>query len=460
MLFKNKIYKFLLSLAVTMAVFLPFGAVPVLAVSDVDFTLDIDEDEQYMAGEDFNLPIIIKTQTNNGYINLEILLTYNKDVFVPAFTDENGFSAKTTDAGLLISYDGTSASMPPNKRNKVTPINDKTVVKINFAVLTGAAEGSYKFELKINRVQRLDENNSVDDKVSISEAKPKLITVVAAEDTNAGLVNIAETPFTTTQVVQIPEDGASAGGVIAIIFGAIVLCSASFVAGFIVCQRKFGITEPFAIATIFQRGHAAPRRQYVGDGGDDFADESADDRYNDGFGRGSRGRTSSGAGSRFGLDRLSGDRASSKNELPRYEDFEVPSRRRDAYSDGEGLGAGRLANDDDDVVDSYFGKSADYNAGNVPKFYFEDTPSPDQDDGFPGEFIPRGYTPPRPVSRAMDMIENADDDPEAYSLLDKNRNSRSDDGYGGFDPAPNTSPYRRATDDGDNDEYVPRRRYR
>ena len=54
------------------------------AASDIDFTLDIDTTKDYMASQEILLPIVIKTQTDNGYTDLELIVKYNTDIFTPA----------------------------------------------------------------------------------------------------------------------------------------------------------------------------------------------------------------------------------------------------------------------------------------------------------------------------------------------------------------------------------------
>ncbi|MBQ6796374.1 MAG: hypothetical protein IJP10_00015, partial [Clostridia bacterium] len=199
--------------------------------------------------------------------------------------------------------------------------------------------------------------------------------------------------------------GCTAGGVIGIIFGAIVMFAAGVVVGYILCQRR------------------AAQNEY-----DDYDDRDDEDRDMGFSGRFSRGST-----------RQSQRRSFDGGFSDRSDDDDI-------YSDLVTRGGARKVSlmDDDEIDTSYFGRSNgagsfddDDDDDDSPIIGFDDD---DDDDGFPDEFKPRNYSD-----------GDDDDDFGSFGVLGNRRRGRDDDGYGSFGGD---------DDDDDVDYRADRRRYR
>lgn len=392
-------FKKTVAVIIVMAIALMTSSMSVFALSDVDFTLNIDPDiTQYIAGEEVKVPIIIKTQTEHGYVDMELKLTFDKDALNlnTSLTAENdkGFTTQLTDDGVIIYY--TSPDGRPS------PI-DSYILNLSFSVITGAGGGNYKFELIVERCQGLDENGSKED-ITVSDAKAKTITIVETttgdENTGSDIDVYTGTPTVTQPVIQADNNGGgcTAGGVIGIIFGAIVMFAAGVVVGYILCQRR------------------AAQNEY-----DDYDDREDDDS---GFSsRFSRGAASSRQSRSYSAGGYSG--ASDDDD--------------DIYSDLVTRGGARKVSlmDDDEIDTSYFGRSSESLDDDDDMVSFDD----DDDDGFPEEFKPRNYS------------DDDDDDFGSFGVLGNRRRGRDDDGYGSFGGDDDD-------DDDDGDYRIDRRRYR
>ena len=400
-------FKKTVALIIIMALAIMTSQMSVFALSDVDFTLNIDPDiTQYIAGEEVKVPIIIKTQTENGYVDMQLKLTFDKDALNlnTSLTAENdkGFTTQLTDDGVIIYY--TSPDGRPS------PI-DSYILNLSFSVITGAGGGDYKFELIVERCQGLDENGSKED-ITVSDAKSKTITIVETtsgdENTGSDIDVYTGTPTVTQPVIQSDNPsggGCTAGGVIGIIFGAIVMFAAGVVVGYILCQRR------------------AAQNEY-----DDYDDRDDEDRDMGFSGRFSRGST-----------RQSQRRSFDGGFSDRSDDDDI-------YSDLVTRGGARKVSlmDDDEIDTSYFGRSNgagsfddDDDDDDSPIIGFDDD---DDDDGFPDEFKPRNYSD-----------GDDDDDFGSFGVLGNRRRGRDDDGYGSFGGD---------DDDDDVDYRADRRRYR
>lgn len=391
---------------VIMAIAIMTAQMSVFALSDVDFTLDIDSSiTQYISGDEVKVPIKIKTQTEHGYVDMQLKLTFDKDALslntILTAENDRGFTTELVDDGVIIYYKSPDG--------RVSPI-DTYVLNLSFSVITGAGGGNYKFELKVDRCMGLDENGSQEE-ITVSDAKAKTITIVETTGgENDGTSDAGV--YTGNTGASIPgaqisgnnaglggtssDTGCSAGEVIAIIFGAIVMFAGGVVVGYILCQR---------------------RESQNLDDSDDY-----DDREDTGF---------SGRFSRAGNI---GRRPLSTNN---YDDDD----NNDIYADLATRGGARavsLMDEDDEVDTSYFGRATDSSPSFGEKSAGLSMDDDDDDDGFPDEFKPLGYD------------DDDDDEFGSYGVLGNRRRGRDDDGYGSF-----------GGDDDDDDDYRnDRRRYR
>lgn len=309
-----------------LTVLLPAG---VLAASDVDFTLKIDTDTSYIPGNEVDVPIIVKTQTDNGYVYLKLLLKYDSDIFTCTTTlnNDKGFTTTLVEEGLEIEYQDPTGAGIESEIGEVE-------IPLKFAVLTGAAGGDTTFELEVVIAQCLDEAGNRDDKMTVSNANPKTVKIVAIEDGGSvGTTTTAPTIYsitTTTHAVQSNE-GVSAGTVIVIVIGGIVLFFAGMVVGYLMCSKKHAAVDEYM----------------------DDAQESPDEYYR----RSSRRATM--IDDDFGNDE--------------EDDFGYPTApRRPSVG---------FAEEDRGISSSYFGDADD------------DDDDDDDDAGFPDEFKPRRRTP-------------------------------------------------------------------
>lgn len=414
-----KIKKSLAIVCMILALVFSFSGLNTYALSDVDFTIAVEDSLQYMSGNTVEVPIIIKTQTDNGFVDLDMYLTYPPDYLNCATILENEVNGFTTyvheresdgTTGLMIHY----SSPDGRKTQKDTQI----VFTVEFSVKTGVASTEHcKLALEVNKddVYGLDNNgNKEKGLLTISAAKEKNLQIVEThEDAAATTTDSAGTPnfyiSTTTPNPDDPQNkpkgGCSAGGVIGIIFGALVVFAAGVVVGFIWCQKRLnedGYDVPaFSLSSSF--GRASSRTQNLGHSYEDVAEQY----------RQSTGRSS------IYDDEIYSQRP--VTNTPRRASFE----------------------DDDSVIDTdYFGRASDARLGSEktsgPALFDDD----DDDDEFPSELAPRRSG----VSQGGNFAD--------FGFIGGSRRERNDDGYGSFE-----------TDDSDDDDggYTyrsDRRRYR
>jgi len=399
-----------------------FSGTMAFAVSDVDFTLSVADDLQYMSGNTVEVPIIIKTQTDNGYVDLTMFLTFDPDYLSCATileTEVDGFTTYLYDResdgahGLMINY-----SAPDGLRTKK---DTQIVFTVEFSVKTGVASTeTCLLHLEVNKddVFGLDSNgNKEKGLLTVSAAKDKNLQIVETnEDAATTNVDSGDEPnFYISTTAPNPDDpgsktkgGCSAGGVIGIIIGAFVVFAAGVVVGSIWCQKRLnedGYDVPaFSFGSSFSnitrgRSERQPERTY----------EDVAEQY-----RRSTGRSGS------------------------IYDDEIYSQRPVAPK------TRRSFEDDDTYVDTdYFGRASESRLGSdvntSPVLYDDD----DDDDEFPSELAPRSGA-----------RENSFGD---FGFIGGNRRQRNDDGYGSFQSD---------DDDGDDDnnggyDYrSDRRRYR
>ncbi len=390
-------------LAVLMMLAVMVAVLPATVVyaekSDVDFTIGVDTDKQYIATNIIEVPIAIKTQTDNGYVELSMLLKFNQDALTcnTVFQDVDGFTTQVTDDGLQIDY------ISPN--GEKSPI-DTYLLKLQFTVKTGVASGKYKLELVVNKddVFGYDKNgNKEKGLLTVSAANPKELTIIETGDDvttaagDGGDANFYIGTTTAAQPVQKSGGCVSAGAVFAFIIGAILVFAAGVVVGFILCQKRMN-----------EEGY------FMGENGGGSA-----------IGLGRLGR--SGKVDNSGNARTSDD----------FDDFEprggsIYDDLGDDYSarraESSRQRASRTEIDEEDRVDtSYFGKAATQRIGDpVGTGYSDgyDDDDEDDDDGFPAALRPRRS---RSGSEGGNRFSS-----EFDTVVRPRRRERDDDGYGSF----------------------------
>ena len=422
------------ALIITLALVILSVPMSVFALSDVDFTLNIDPDiTQYISGDVVDVPIIIKTQTDNGYVAMELILTYDKDALslntqLKAEND-NGFTTVESDDGVHITYDS-----PDGRKAAIGDI----VVPLKFSVLTGAAGGDYKLQLKVEMCQRLDENGSRDNKITISEAKTKTITIVETTDSEGGNssdIDVYQGSTVATMPIIEGENtsgggcsSCSAGGVIGVIFGFLAFFAGGVITGYILCQRRISQN--------------------------DFDDEDDREAFRrDLPGRFSRAAANEDTGRRsrsFEKDGDSGRRSRSGGfESGGYEsngfenDFGGAAKSENIYEEMATRGGARMVSQqddfDDDIDSSYFGRASESRGAaggmsvpNDPISIGDD----DDDDTFPDSLRPRNYGAQSYQAPTPEDDDDYGDDYGDYNALGSKRRDRGDDGYGSFgDPS-------------------------
>jgi len=398
------------------------GTMAFAAKSDVDFTLSVADDLQYMSGVTVQVPIIIKTQTDNGFVDLNMFLTFDPDYLTCATileTEVDGFTTHLYDResdgahGLMINY-----ASPDGKR---TQKDTQIVFTVEFSVKTGVASTeNCLLHLEVNKddVFGLDSNgNKEKGLLTVSAAKDKNLQIVetnedaATTSTNDG----GEPNFYISTTTPNPNDpsnnkkgGCTAGGVIGIIFGALVVFAAGVVVGSIWCQKRLN-----------EDGYDVPAFSF----GSSFSSLT-------------RARTSDSRESERTYEDVAEQYRRSTGRTGSIYDEEIYSQRPVAPK------ARHSFEDDDSMVDSdYFGRASDVRLGsdvNSSPMLFDD--DDDDEDEFPSELAPR-----RSGSQ-----ENSFGD---FGFIGGARRQRNDDGYGSF----------QSDDDDDDDGYnyrSDRRRYR
>ena len=394
------------------------GSIAYAGPSDVDFTLAVEDAIEYKATDTVHVPIIIKTQTDNGFVDLTMYLTYPPDYLVPATILEQEVDGFTTyvyeresdgKTGLMINYNS-----PTGRKSEIGEIR----FPVEFSVKTGVASNEncvLSLEVNKNDVFGLDSNgNKEKGLLTVSNAKDKILKIVETFDSAATTVdNSAQDPnffiSTTSPNPDNPQKeskgGCSAGGVIGIIFGALVVFAAGVVVGFIWCQKRLnedGYDVPaFSFASPFNSGRASGERDAV-----------------------QSGRTYEDVAEQY---RQSTGRSIYDDEI--YSQRPVTPKQRHSFEDEDGL-----------VDTDYFGRASDTRLGSdlnsSPMLFDED----EDDDEFPSELAPR--------SSGVQGGSFSD-----FGFIGGNRRERTDDGYGSFE----------TDDDDDNGGYSyrsDRRRYR
>jgi len=390
---KNK--KSLSVVSLILALLLCFSGMTVFAAkSDVDFTLDVDNGTQYKSGSTVKVPIIILTQTDNGFVDLTMFLKFPEDYLVCATILEQeveGFTTYLYDResdgqhGLMIHY-----SSPTGLKSQ----KDVAIVfEVEFSVKTGVASTeSCLLSLEVNEddVYGLDSNgNKEKGLLTVSDAKDKNLTIV---ETNEDIANqqpdTGENPnfyiSTTAPNPAAPDKetkgGCSAGSVIGIIVGALVVFAAGVVVGSIWCQKRLN-----------EDGYDVPAFSFGGFGQGRFHE---------------RERT---------YEDVAEEYARSTGRSGSIYDDEIYSQRQPAPRPSR-----TAFEDEDDLVDTdYFGRASETRLGSdhtTP--LFEDD---DDEDEFPAELAPRG----RGVTSSGRFSD--------FGYIGGNRGGRSDDGYGSFE---------------------------
>lgn len=404
------------------------GMTAFAAKSDVDFTLSVADDLQYRAENDVLVPIVIKTQTDNGFVDLEMFLMFDPDYLICSTLmpeEVDGWTTRLYERpddgkyGLVINY-----SSPDGTRTKK---DTQMEFKVKFVVKTGVASTEHctlSLEVLPENVYGLNSNGEKNHSLlTISDAKDKDLVIV---ETSAGQTTVADNGddpnFSIPTVIPNPDDpgkkeasgGCTGGAVIGIIFGALVVFAAGVVVGFVLCQKRMN-EDGYNVAPV------------------SFKDIGS--RLGGGFaGKKDNGRTFTQATEEY-------TRSTGRSGSIYDEEIITPTRQtRPAPTNAP--------RSEDELVDtSYFGRATDTRIGGsgfrsqMPTVTsgFDDDDDDDDDDGFPSELAPRGR-----ISSRGDLTA------EGY-FGGAARRERNDDGYGAFE-----------TDDDDDTGYRPsdRRRYR
>lgn len=414
-----KFRKYLTIVAVFLMAILFVPSMTVYAESDVDFTISVNTDVPYISGDTIACDIIIKNQTDKGYVEMELFLTFDTDALncLSIFDNVDGFSTKVEEregqSGLVIKY------LSPDGNPSV---KGEKVVKLQFAVITGAATGDYPLKLQVVSCFGFDSAGNKEDAVekgdkvlSLSMAKDKKLALVETPDNAIGNStgdgsdpNYYYTEPTANQQVDDKKGGATVGTVLLMVFGAVVVFAAGVVVGFILCQKR--MNEDGYDRSV----EPAPSRRYAGGGLSSLAGRFSKSIYDDN-------------------DDEEEDNFYNERISQKY----TPSRRPS------------VLDDDDEVDTSYFGRAAETHLGSGSRNAY--------DDEFPDEFTPRRYNTPASSAPAQQPEEEYG----SYDFLGGHRHERADDGYGAF--SENASPAA-APDDFDDDDddgyFSDRRRYR
>ena len=417
---KNR--KSLVVLSMIFALVFSFSGMTAFALSDVDFTMNVANEFQYRSGDTITVPIIIKTQTDNGFVDLTMFLKFDPDYLTCATileTEVDGFTTYLYDResdgqyGLMINY----ASPDGRKTQKDTQI----VFTVEFSVKTGVASTEIcllSLEVKEENVFGLDSNgNKEKNLLTVSDAKDKnLIIVETNSDIAVAPTDNGDEPIfyisTTAPNPNAPDGdqkssgGCTAGSVIGIIVGALVVFAAGVVVGSIWCQKRLN-----------EDGYDVPAFPFSGFGGGRTQErertyEDVAEEY-----RRSTGRS----GSIYDDEIYSQRQSVAKPYRPAFED-------------------------EDDLVDTdYFGRASETRLGSdnsgASSLFTDD----DDEDEFPADLAPRG-------GRGVTSGGSFGD----FGFIGSRR-ERNDDGFGSFETESSDD----NNDDGGGYNYrSDRRRYR
>ncbi len=393
-----KIKKSMVVLSMILALLFSFSGMTAFAVlSDVDFTMNVANELQYGAGSPVSVPIIIKTQTDNGFVDLTMFLKFDPDYLSCATileTEVNGFTTYLYDResdgqyGLMINY-----SSPDGTRTKK---DTQIVFTVEFSVKTGVASTEnclLSLEVNEDEVFGLDSNgNKEKGLLTVSDAKDKNLIIVetndnlATESTDTG----DEPIFFISTTAPNPGDpsadrkgGCTAGSVIGIIVGALVVFAAGVVVGSLWCQKR-----------LHEDGYDVPAFTLPGGFGQSRTQEPEYERsYED----------------------VAEEYRRSTGRVGSIYDDEVYSQRQTPVKPARPS----FENDDDFVDTDYFGRASESRLGSehTSSSLFDDD---DDDDDFPSELAPRR----KGVTTGEDFSSMG---------FTSGRRERGDDGYGSFE---------------------------
>ena len=405
---RKRIARCAAALFAALAVVMLLPGANVYALSDIDFTIDVDTSKEYIAGNIVEAPILIKTQTDNGYVEMTMLLKYNQDTFAcnSIYDDVEGFTTTITDDGLEIFY-----KSPDNSKSQIDTVYK---LDIQFTVKTGVASGKYKLELDVdtNNVYGYDKNgNKEKGLLTISDANAKELTVI---ETGDGVTTAAEDGSeanfytgiaTTTQAVEAHTGGGcSAGGIIGGILGALVLFAAGVIVGFLLCQKRMNDEGYYMNSAIGNSGGISekrPRGGFEEDEGDgspfDQPDPNAPQSARQNAAQDAYSQSQGGSifDEQLGDEYAARGRQQSRQAQPRP-----------------------AAKAEDEVDMSYFGDAVSQRIGDPTNTRYEE-----EEDEFPEAFRPRRY---------RGGTENRFSNEFDSVLGSGKRMERNDDGYGAF----------------------------
>ena len=239
-IFKMKSVKVLLMVAFMSACFAAFSGITAFAAVDLDVTI-VPPDDTVTNGSDCEVDIEILTKSDNGYKELLINIEYDEDLLrLASPVNQNGYRVVGSKGTLTLNY------TDPTGTNSQTPIGNKEVIPIHFIVLDDAPDTTTKIKANIHHAYNKKGLNII--WTPIYDKSIEIIRInqdTASDNTESEEESSQFVVGDGTNLINRSVDGSgggSAGKVISVIIGAIIIFSAGMAAGNIFCMKRYGLS--------------------------------------------------------------------------------------------------------------------------------------------------------------------------------------------------------------------------
>ena len=239
-IFKMKSVKVLLMVAFMSACFAAFSGITAFAAVDLDVTI-VPPEDTVTNGSDCEVDIEILTKSDNGYKELLINIEYDEDLLrLASPVNQNGYRVVGSKGTLTLNY------TDPTGTNSQTPIGNKEVIPIHFIVLDDAPDTTTKIKANIHHAYNKKGLNII--WTPIYDKSIEIIRInqdTASDNTESEEESSQFVVGDGTNLINRSVDGSgggSAGKVISVIIGAIIIFSAGMAAGNIFCMKRYGLS--------------------------------------------------------------------------------------------------------------------------------------------------------------------------------------------------------------------------
>ena len=253
------------------------------AAVDLDITT-VPPPDSVTNNERFSVDFEIVTKSTNGYVELQVNISYDADMLnLAAPVNKDGYRVTGSNGQLTLTY------YDPTGTNTPTPIGNHAVVTVDFIVQENAADGITKISASVDHAY-----NSSGKNITWTPIYDKEVEIVRINQSDSASSEVSSEEAVSSEfvvgngnagVVTRTSSAAGNGGKIAaVLIGAIVIFAAGIVVGYIICMKKYEkLGNP-------HDGYGEYYEDdYVGDseigpsGGENYSDSLYSDDNDDGF---------------------------------------------------------------------------------------------------------------------------------------------------------------------------------